>query len=499
MSLSTSLIIEKPSALQGQSACSLFASVQHLPWASLLDTCNNKLSDGRYDILVAHPVSTIKSKNHKLTVATNNLSQENQQCPFDTLEQALDEFKSLISNNDFMLLGVENTEVERLPFLVGALGYFGYDLNTQLDDIINSDDQSERAEYLADDFAVGIYDESIIIDNRTQEVYYCHLGEQKLLERILKYLSHKSDIANDLSNDTNSAVKTGGYNEASQNFALKSQWQSNVSKLTYIQNIQRIHEYLLSGDCYQVNYAQQFTSQYEGSEWHAYCYLRERNQAPFSSFIRHADFSILSMSPERFLQVKNGIVETKPIKGTRARSQDPIEDKRLSEALISSEKDRAENLMIVDLLRNDLSKHCQANSVKVPALFKLESYPAVHHMVSTVVGKIAPQSSPVTLLKGAFPGGSITGAPKVRAMQVIQELEGSKRAIYCGSIGYIGIRGDMDTSICIRTLLAENGTLYCWAGGGIVLDSVAEDEYQESYDKVAKILTPLSKQFGQGT
>jgi para-aminobenzoate synthetase component 1 len=162
------------------------------------------------------------------------------------------------------------------------------------------------------------------------------------------------------------------------------------------------------------------------------------------------------------------------------------------QALLDSEKDRAENLMIVDLLRNDLSKHCKAHSVKVPHLFALESYPAVHHMVSTVVAELKDDASPFDLLCGAFPGGSITGAPKVRAMQIIQELEPDKRSIYCGSIGYVGIRQDMDTNICIRTILAENNIMHCWAGGGIVLDSQAQDEYQESFHKVTKILPTLA-------
>jgi para-aminobenzoate synthetase component 1 len=221
--------------------------------------------------------------------------------------------------------------------------------------------------------------------------------------------------------------------------------------------------------------------------------LTKVNKAPFSSFIRLPKSCVLSVSPERFLLIKDGHVVTKPIKGTRKRSKDPIVDKALSDALLQSEKDRAENLMIVDLLRNDLSKHCKAHSVKVPHLFALESYPAVHHMVSTVTGELKPSSGPFDLFAGAFPGGSITGAPKVRAMQIIQELEPDKRSIYCGSIGYVGVRNDMDTSICIRTLLAEDGNLHCWAGGGIVLDSEARDEYQESYDKVAKILPVLAE------
>jgi len=191
------------------------------------------------------------------------------------------------------------------------------------------------------------------------------------------------------------------------------------------------------------------------------------------------------------LRVKDGIVETKPIKGTRPRFKNPLKDKASADSLLSAEKDRSENLMIVDLLRNDISKHCKPHSVKVPALFALESYEAVHHLVSTVTGELNETASPLELLAAAFPGGSITGAPKIRAMEVIDELEPHRRNIYCGSVFYMGYREDMDSSICIRTVLAENNRLHCWAGGGIVLDSVPTEEYQETLDKVSKILPVL--------
>jgi para-aminobenzoate synthetase component 1 len=282
-------------------------------------------------------------------------------------------------------------------------------------------------------------------------------------------------------------------------FKLTEKWRANLSPEEYTSRLQAVDDYIHAGDCYQINFAQRFKARYEGSEWEAYKRLREVNKAPFSSFIRLENSSILSVSPERFLQVKGKQVETKPIKGTRKRDKDPEIDSALSEELLSSEKDKAENLMIVDLLRNDLSKHCEPHSVSVPQLFALESYPAVHHMVSTVLGTLKQKVSPLLLLKGAFPGGSITGAPKLRAMQIIAELEPDKRSIYCGSIGYIGVKNDMDTNICIRTVLAENNHLYCWAGGGIVLDSDIESEYQESLDKVARILPILEETLGRSS
>ncbi len=201
----------------------------------------------------------------------------------------------------------------------------------------------------------------------------------------------------------------------------------------------------------------------------------------------------MSISPERFLQVRDNKVQTKPIKGTRPRGTTLEQDQINIEQLQQSKKDQAENLMIVDLLRNDLSRSCSPGSIDVPALFQIETFEAVHHLVSTVTGKLESDKSALDLLRGAFPGGSITGAPKIRAMQIIDELEPDKRNIYCGSIGYIDVNGNMDTSICIRTLLCEGDQIYCWAGGGIVLDSVGTEEYQESLDKVSKILPVLTQ------
>jgi para-aminobenzoate synthetase component 1 len=277
-------------------------------------------------------------------------------------------------------------------------------------------------------------------------------------------------------------------------FALVSPWQANMSQREYMQKLHGISDYLRAGDCYQVNLAQRFSAQYTGDEYQAYLRLRKANQAPFSAFIRIEDSVILSISPERFLAVNGDKVQSKPIKGTRPRSNDPACDQANIDALLASEKDQAENLMIVDLLRNDLSKSCQADSVEVPQLFQIESFAAVHHLVSTVTGTLVQNCTPIDLLRGAFPGGSITGAPKIRAMEIIEELEPHRRSIYCGSIGYLGLNRDMDTSICIRTLLCEDNNIYCWAGGGIVLDSVAAEEYQESLDKVCKILPLLSQQ-----
>ncbi len=284
-----------------------------------------------------------------------------------------------------------------------------------------------------------------------------------------------------------------------EGFALSGAWQSNMTRADYLTKFAQVKDYLRAGDCYQINLAQRFTANYRGDEWAAYRRLRDANQAPYSAFMRLPEGALLSHSPERFLRVDDkGHVETKPIKGTRPRAATPERDKALATELQSASKDRAENVMIVDLLRNDLSRVCRPGTVQVPTLFAIESYPAVHHLVSTVVGELQPPMQALDLLAACFPGGSITGAPKVRAMEIIDELEPHRRSFYCGSMGYVSRHGASDTNICIRTLVAEQGRLHCWAGGGLVIDSEGAEEYQETLDKVAKILPELGTTAASG-
>ena len=231
----------------------------------------------------------------------------------------------------------------------------------------------------------------------------------------------------------------------------------------------------------------------KGSPWLAYCQLRELNAAPFSGFLNFPEVQVLSSSPERFLKATQGQIETKPIKGTRPRKQNKIEDQQQINSLKDSQKDKAENLMIVDLLRNDISKTCKKGSVKVPLIFDIESYTTVHHLVSTITGLLADDQHALDLLKSCFPGGSITGAPKIRSMEIIEELEPHRRGIYCGAIGYIGFNGNMDTNIAIRTLVHSEETIRFWAGGGIVNDSNMNEEYQESFDKASALLQVLQQ------
>lgn len=220
--------------------------------------------------------------------------------------------------------------------------------------------------------------------------------------------------------------------------------------------------------------------------------LRRGSRAPFGAYLPLGEGrALLSCSPERFLAMDNGVVTTEPIKGTRPRSPDAARDRAIAEELAASTKDRAENLMIVDLLRNDLGRNCRPGSIRVEELFTLRSFSQVHHLVSTIRGELAPGHSPVALLRDSLPGGSITGAPKRRAMEIIHALEPAPRQAYCGSVFYLDDAARMDSSILIRSLLAEDGQLHCWGGGGIVADSACAAEHGEIYDKVGGYLRTL--------
>ncbi|WP_341501326.1 aminodeoxychorismate synthase component 1 [Gallaecimonas sp. GXIMD4217] len=426
-----------------------FAPLAHQSWAILLDSASESHPDSRYSLLSAEPRWTLESRGSEVRIQGDCRVQAGG--PLETLKAMMAAWPQIESE---------------LPFATGALGLLGYDLGRQI----------ERLPALAKDdiplpeLALGFYDWALISDHQQQQSWLIALAAP---EERLAWL------------DAQCPGETAP-------FALTGDWQANMTRAEYGARFDRVQAYLKSGDCYQINLAQRFSAPYEGDEWQAYLKLRTANQAPFSAFLRLDEGAVLSISPERFLRLKDGQVQTKPIKGTLPRLADPAEDRAQAERLAASPKDRAENVMIVDLLRNDLGRVARPGSVRVPELFAVESFPAVHHLVSTVTSELAEGQTAVDLLAAAFPGGSITGAPKVRAMEIIEELEPHRRSAYCGSIAYLSANGAMDSSIAIRTLVASRGLLHCWAGGGLVADSQVDAEYQETFDKVAKILPALS-------
>ena len=293
--------------------------------------------------------------------------------------------------------------------------------------------------------------------------------------------------------DTRQTVleKFQNLDEISINFRIIENFSNNLSKREYEQSFLRIKDYIEVGDCYQVNLTQRFSGRFSGHPFAAYRRLRQTTGKSFSAYFSWRDQALLSLSPERFIRVENRQVTSQPIKGTRPRSDNPIEDQHLATELLISEKDRAENLMIVDLLRNDLSTVCQFGSVHAPNLFELQRLDNVFHLVSTVCGTLPENRSPLELFRNCYPGGSVTGAPKLRAMEIIEELETHRREIYCGNVLYLGFNGCMDSNITIRSLYCRDQDIYCWAGGGIVADSLCDQEYQECFDKINSLINTL--------
>ncbi|MBY8069824.1 aminodeoxychorismate synthase component 1 [Vibrio fluvialis] len=442
----------KPLTYQPDLANQLFSKVESQPWAMLLRSASDTHIDSRFDILVAHPIVTLTTFGDETEVREPSGVTLSQDDPFELLATLQQHYLPALQYSD------------DLPFIGGALGYFAYDLGRRVERLPSLAEH----DLTAPDMAVGLYEWAIVVDHQLKTA---------------RVIGQNIENAESLLADGNQKPLTP--------FALSSPWQSNMTPNSYREKFTQVQEYLLSGDCYQINLAQRFQAHYQGSEWLAYLKLEQFNLAPFSAFIRTEQGAILSVSPERFLQVKDRIIETKPIKGTRPRSDDPVVDAANAAELAQAEKDQAENLMIVDLLRNDIGRVAKPGSVHVPKLFDIESFPAVHHLVSTIRAELDSQYDCADLLRACFPGGSITGAPKVRAMEIIEELEPHRRSAYCGSIGYISRHGRMDTSITIRTLVAQNQQLYAWAGGGVVADSQCEAEYQETLDKLSRILPVL--------
>lgn len=426
-----------------------FAAIRHAPGAVLLDSGRPTAERGRYDLLSAWPQAT-------LTVAPD--------------ESGSDFLQRLRKN--LTQLGEANVPAGyELPFAGGLIGYLSYDFGRHLEQM----PQLAADDLHLPDARLGLYAWALVSDHLVQTsqlVFHPALPESER-QRLI-----------DVFNQPVAASKAS--------FKLRGPMAPDLSAEAYRDAIARIHDYIQAGDCYQVNFAQRFRAPCLGDPWAAYCALREACPTPFSGFQSLPDHgAVLSLSPERFVKISRRQVETRPIKGTRPRGLTPEEDAANAAELLASPKDRAENLMIVDLLRNDLGRSCRTGSVKVPELFSLESYPNVHHLVSSVTAELASDKDALDLIAGSFPGGSITGAPKIRAMQIIDELEPTRRGLYCGSLVYLDVRGEMDSSIAIRSLLVKDDQVRCWGGGGIVADSQWEAEYQESMTKVRVLLQTL--------
>lgn len=444
----------------------LFEAIAKRPWSVFLDSGRPGSQQGQFDILASDPTTTLVCRGNATQIANCTDTRISHDDPFTLLREQLN---------------VSQDAGGPLPFVGGAIGYFGYDLAWRLERL---PPRSHDAVGLPD-MAVGIYDWALVVDHQEQKSWLVGQGRDERTHQqwpqLVRLFSEPVTVSAE-----------------EEPLKLRGAIWSNLTKEQYAGAFRRIQDYIHEGDCYQVNLAQRFEAASTGDPWVGYRSMRQTNPSPYAAYINLPDGQILSSSPERFLHVRGGKVETRPIKGTRPRSPDPVQDQRLIEALRNSEKDRAENLMIVDLLRNDLGKSCIPGSVMTTEMFSVETFPTVHHLVSTIRGRLADGNDAISLLRGCFPGGSITGAPKLRAMEIIEELEPNRRGVYCGSIGYLGFDGSMDSNIVIRTLVHSNGRIHFSSGGGIVADSDLEQEYQETFDKAAAIMAALECSVDKG-
>ena len=400
-----------------------FSALAQQPYTLFLDSADRSHPDAKYSFIAFDPIEVI------------------------TLEDCIDDpFAYIQSRIDHWKAELKPEHNENLPtFQGGAAGLFAYDLGRTIETLPNTAKPSDTP-----DLAIGIYNKALAFDHVTNKAWFiCH-GEKAQVPEPAEPATQTTPLS----------------------------WTPQFTPADFKARIARVIDYIHAGDIFQANISQGFEAtlpDHFDTAAH-YLHLRSINPAPFAGYMNAGDTIIASASPERFLQVKERTVETKPVKGTAPAHIDP-------QILLDSKKDRAENIMIVDLLRNDLSKVCETESIDVPKLCALETFKSVHHLVSTVTGQLKEDKTPLDLLRASFPGGSITGAPKIRAQEIIEELEEQQRGPYCGSLGYIGFNGNMDTNILIRTLIFKGGTVRFNVGGGITAKSEPEAEYQETLDK----------------
>lgn len=430
-----------------------FAPWAMQPWSMLFDSAQADAARGRYSFICVSPFQTLVAQGNQLFI--DGLAVEGD--PFAMLERALKR--------------CARPHIPGLPpFQGGAAGYIGYEMGGYLEKLPApcTDDMAMP------DMALGFFDQIIAFDGQSRRAWI--IAQDCAAPHAAQRLSQlRSNLQ---------AAQRRSLPPLAQDLDIAG-WTANMTQSGYENAARQVIDYILAGDIFQANIAQRFAVKLGGGfeRFAFYRRLREINPAPFAAFLEMGEFALASSSPERFLHLQNGLVEARPIKGTRPRGATAAQDEKLARELVCSEKDRAENVMIVDLLRNDLSRVCEDGSVDVPALCALETYASVHHLVSSVTGRVRADLGAVDVLRAAFPGGSITGAPKIRAMQIIAQQEPNRRGPYCGGIGYFGFDGAMDMNIAIRTIVMNRQQAVFHAGGGVVADSVPRAEYYESLDK----------------
>jgi len=451
--------------------------VSDLPGVILLESALHRGSLGRYSFLAADPFETVRID--KAGFGTD---------PFATLRARLNELNA-------------EPVPDLPPFQGGAAGLLSYELGAAWERL----PAAQHNEFALPDLCVGLYDWVIAWDHAQQRAWIISHGfpERDAAARTDRAARRLQAIRRRLAAPRDDAAKRARSPMAGEPLpadALAPQWPapgpagltSNFTREAYLKGVERVIDYIVAGDVFQVNLSQRLLAPFRGSPLELYERLRRVNPAPFAGYLAADDFAVASASPERFLSMRGGEVETRPIKGTRKRKAAPEADLFTRDELRESIKDQAENVMIVDLLRNDLSRVCAPGSIHVPQLCAVETYETVQHLVSEIRGRLAPERNAWDLFECAFPGGSITGAPKIRSMEIIAELEPTARGAYCGSLFYVGFDGACDSSVLIRTFTCRRGWLQCPVGGGIVAGSDPQLEYEETLHKAEGMLRALN-------
>jgi len=453
--------------LPWQDPLDVFCRVSHLPNIVFFDSARTHDDIGRYSFIAVDPFRTIYGKNGVFHCDDKKYEGN----PFDLLNQVLLEFQSVDHPN-------------LPPFQGGVAGLFSYELNQSLEKL----PRAARDDMQFPDLAVGLYDVVIAFEHLQKKLWIVSNGfpeknvisrERRAKKRLmwLESLLQQEYLSKPIATIT-----------SNQSFL-----QQHFSRESYENAVRYVKEKILDGDIFQANISRRFSAPLPDglSKIDLYRRLRQLNPASFAAYFQLGDTTIASASPERFISMRDHHIETRPIKGTRPRGVTPEEDKMLIDELKNSAKDQAENIMIVDLMRNDLSRVAENYSVNVPALCQLESYATVHHLVSIVTATCRDNLTTMDVLRATFPGGSVTGAPKIRAMEIIAEVEPVCRGPYCGSLGYLGFNGAMDTSILIRTFAIKNNIVTFQAGGAVVADSDPRAEFDETTAKASALYKTL--------
>jgi para-aminobenzoate synthetase component I len=452
-----------------------YAVVKDRPWSFFLDSGMNPDNLGRYSFVGCDPFLVLSSRGDDIQLISNGSRRTIRGNPFDVLQGLLKRYTI-------------DSSPSPVPFTGGAVGYFGYDLCHFIERL----PATAADDLQLPDCCVAFYDSAIAFDHVENRAYAVATGNPQV-EAVRREKDARERVAElkELVNRACGLGRSGAHSATSRIPDAASGLRSNFTCDEYVRVVAKAIEYIAAGDIFQVNLSQRFDVDLSGDPYELYLRLRGINPAPFASYLNFGDVTVAGASPERFLHVSGDRVETRPMKGTRPRGKSAAEDGALAAELLASEKDRAENIMIVDLERNDMGKVCEYGSVRVKELCTLEKYATVFQLTSLVEGRLRAGADRIDLLKACFPGGSITGAPKVRAMEIIDELEPTRRGVYTGAVGYMGFGGGMDLNIAIRTFVIKNGRAYFQAGGGIVADSDPQAEYQETLDKARALVSAL--------